>query len=592
MDSEDLPEGYHLEDSSSSPPQSDDSNNPPAGYKLEEPSDAPPPGYQLEEDKYSTPLEQAKTVAENFAQGMAGPLATGFEKNVLGVNPEDIIARQRANPGEEISSNIAGNMALAYMLPPLGVAKNAGLFAKIGSTAIKGMIVNGLIEGGDEYSKAILGHGDPSDVAAAHIVKASGIGLLIGGIFGASEHGLNKGLNYLENKKVGERLINYISGIGHASTFPIPEGIPSEEIALKQMANIPEEMKTPQNISDFKKGQSDWEKLSKIPGKTAKTAVEYKGAVLGGPWGYGAAKTISPSVEKIVNKNFSKAGSKYLGPTILKAAASNKLQNLSQIINYATDLESGVSKINKGVDALFKSGGDQYLNFPNSESDREKLRYFQENGGMDSEINNSNMSQSSQGFAEGGQVKEQNEPNDLSEIFPEQNVMMNATKMRVSNYLNSSRPLPKLTNLPYDSERKDAYKEHQYNQTLDMANQPLSILKKIKDGSLLPKHVTDLNSMYPELYNHLSKKITEKIMKSKLNGNEKPPYHMRQSLSLFLGSNLDSTLTQPNMMAAQNVFLNQKAQKMNPPNTKSSLSKIGMSAQTAEQSRTQDLNKS
>ena len=81
---------------------------------------------------------------------------------------------------------------------------------------------------------------------------------------------------------------------------------------------------------------------------------------------------------------------------------------------------------------------------------------------------------------------------------------LNTARARISGYLNSVRPLENSAKLPYDSDRKDARKERDYDKVLSLANQPLSILNHIKDGTLLPRHVKHFTQMYPELHQELS----------------------------------------------------------------------------------------
>jgi hypothetical protein len=86
-------------------------------------------------------------------------------------------------------------------------------------------------------------------------------------------------------------------------------------------------------------------------------------------------------------------------------------------------------------------------------------------------------------------------------------------------------------------------------------------LDHIKGGTLEPEHVKHMQGLYPELADHLRQKIAGKITDAQL-ANEKPPYHVRQGLSLFMGSALDSNLTPQNIMAAQASFAAQKSQPM------------------------------
>ena len=72
-----------------------------------------------------------------------------------------------------------------------------------------------------------------------------------------------------------------------------------------------------------------------------------------------------------------------------------------------------------------------------------------------------------------------------------------------------------------------------------------------------------IKSVYPDLHAHLSSKITQRLMENKMDEGKKPPYKMRQALSLFLGGNVDSTMTQSNIMAAQNSFVYKRPNKPN-----------------------------
>jgi hypothetical protein len=86
-----------------------------------------------------------------------------------------------------------------------------------------------------------------------------------------------------------------------------------------------------------------------------------------------------------------------------------------------------------------------------------------------------------------------------------------------------------------------------------MAAHPMAILDKIQKGTIEPEHIRHLEAMYPELADHLQKKVTEKILKAQLKG-EKPKHSVRQGLSMFLGAPLSSEMSPQNIMAAQATF--------------------------------------
>ena len=134
----------------------------------------------------------------------------------------------------------------------------------------------------------------------------------------------------------------------------------------------------------------------------------------------------------------------------------------------------------------------------------------------------------------------------------------------------------------------DPHKERAYKEALDIANKPLSVLQHVKDGTLTPENLKHFNSMYPELHDHLNKKITEKITQMQVD-DERPTYKVRQGLSMFMGTPLDSTFTPANMQAAQSVFAPKPAAQQNLPaqgkNKKgtSTLSKAAENYQTSTQ---------
>lgn len=161
--------------------------------------------------------------------------------------------------------------------------------------------------------------------------------------------------------------------------------------------------------------------------------------------------------------------------------------------------------------------------------------------------------------------------------FPEQSMLMGAAKSRISNYLNSLKPQKNMGSaLPYDHAPDQKAQEKKYSRAIQIAASPLHILNKVKDGSLTPDELGHFHQLYPEMYNQLSRKMTEKITEQQVKG-ERPNYHTRQGLSMFLGSPLDSSFTPASIMAAQNVFAQKKqgSQPTEPSPTKKGTSKLG-----------------
>lgn len=567
-------------------------------------------------DKYSTSMQKIGTSAEGLAQGFAGPIATLAEQGlnkigVPGLSDEEIKGRREENPeifaASEATGLIGGLLTgvgeaglIAKSVQGLNVAKDAGILAKIGSAALKGAIEMGLIQGGDEISKSMLGQGDPEHPVAVALANTGAMALLgsiTGGAFNAAGQGSSKTLKMIENSKLGTKLINFLSGFGHAAAYSAEKGIPSEEMALKQMASIPEDVGAgaQSHMPSFRSGHKLFEES--IP-KISQRATEAVGGKVAGPAGVWAADKIGigKALDKMLNKTITRASQKYVAPMILKAASNGAVQNVGQILDYATAIQTGNQAVIKGVDSLFKYGTGEALNYEIPEIDRKVLKKYIEDGGADKQISDEAQQQGAiaPAYAGGGKVNEMgDQQNEISNHWPEQNVLLSSAKGRVSGYLNSIRPQSNKPKLPFDSEHKNKHEDREYNKAIDLALKPISVLKHVKEGTLLPKHVTALTQMYPEVYKHLSQKITERMMQAQVNKEKRPPYKTRQALSLFLGTSLDSTLTPMGIQAAQNVFAQQKAQKAAPSQgSMSGLKTTGADAMTPEQARTKNLNKS
>lgn len=544
-------------------------------------------------EKYQTKSQQGLTGLEGVARGatagLSDALAVGMRKgaSALGVSPEnlhyvapapeDISGRKKANPIESTSSEILGNVGLL------------GNLSQMGTKAIDGMIKMGIIAGGDEISKAMLGQGDPLPAVASHIAESGALGLVTGGLFGKLENVTQQGLQALENSKLGSKLSSFVTGLGHAASFP---GV--DTVSLEGSALLPEEAEGLDNKA-FKSGQKAYNQyMVSLPKYSARVAAPYLGGRLGGVPGAAASGVVEQLMEHVAPK----VSQKVVAPALMKVAASGNLENLSQIIDHATTIGKGASKINKGVQALFGSAGDKVFDFATSEKNRDKLKQWIEGGGVDADIQNTVGSQSSaQGYAEGGQVNlpQQgatigNKPDPVATHWPDQAMALTETAGNVSHYLKSIKPNPQTPALPYDTVHKNPKAENSYNEAIDLANEPLSVLRHLKKGTIQPRHIDAIKSMYPGLHGELSKKITQEITKQQLDGKNKIPYKVRQGLSLFMGTPLDSTLTQQGIAAAQATFMQAQPQPQ-PKNSKSELSNLGKSTMTASQSREARLNK-
>lgn len=142
---------------------------------------------------------------------------------------------------------------------------------------------------------------------------------------------------------------------------------------------------------------------------------------------------------------------------------------------------------------------------------------------------------------------------DLGQVLPEQSFALASASMNALSYLNSKRPTPK-QNSPLDKEvQPNKQQMAAYYRTLEIAQNPLVVMKRIKDGSLRSSDVVDLQSMYPDLYNDMMTKIMGAMINYTAKG-KRVPFKLQKQLSIFAGQPLDTTLTPQAIQAAQSTY--------------------------------------
>lgn len=177
---------------------------------------------------------------------------------------------------------------------------------------------------------------------------------------------------------------------------------------------------------------------------------------------------------------------------------------------------------------------------------------------------------------------------DLGHYMPNHQMEVAKHAQTAVNYLSGLRPSnPKMR--PLDSKippSKDQIAK--FNRALDIAEQPLLVLHHLKASTLLPDDLVTLKTVYPALYPQMVQEVMGS-MTEHLSKGEEIPYRLRQSLSLFTGEALDSTLTPASIMSIQSVFLPKQPQQTQggapPPKSTAKLNKIATNTQTASQAR-------
>lgn len=543
---------------------------------------------------FEAPGQQLAGLAESAAQGIAGPLAPLAETKILGVPAEDIAAREAANPGEHGIGETLG-----FGLGALTGAGEAELFSKaagaaskiakfgeaalplerlrkIGAGAIKGLVETGLLQGSDAASKAIIGNAPPED--AVNPVFALGAVPLFGAAMGAAGTAASglaaKAIESPAASKAAEAAQQVLAGFGHAASG----------------GAIPEDASRA-----FAKGFRSYEGIPDSLVKGATQVAGLSGHHEAAVDAYLAKSLIAPLVGKITRPI-----GKYTVPTMVRWLSNGAQGSVFHMIDYAAKVAKGESRINNTLDALFKAGGTQAIETAKPQ-DIERLRDYIDDGGYHESMSDDlhGAATSEQAYAKGGHVERDGglsmmdrHDGTIAQNMPEQHAMLQGAKGRISSYLTGMRPQNDLhPKLAFDDPPDDTEQKKSYQIALETAVNPLSIITSIKNGTIDLDHIKHMQGMYPELTQHLQKKMTERITDAQLN-DKKPSFVVRQGMSMLMGAPLSGEFTPENIQAAQAVFKAKPASPGGPqPSDKprgrtSHLSKSDQSYLTDGQART------
>lgn len=134
--------------------------------------------------------------------------------------------------------------------------------------------------------------------------------------------------------------------------------------------------------------------------------------------------------------------------------------------------------------------------------------------------------------------------------MPEHGEAIGQTAGNAVQYLNSLRPQVQKPN-PLDAGIEPSKQEKAaYRDALTIAEQPLVVMDKIKEGTLVPSDLKHLGTLYPGLYSNLQQKLTHSMIDA-VHAETPIPYQTRLGLSMFLAQPLDSTMTPGGIQAAQ-----------------------------------------
>lgn len=285
--------------------------------------------------------------------------------------------------------------------------------------------------------------------------------------------------------------------------------------------------------------------------------------------GHGAATSI---ISSILGPNLLREGEDAIKLGLLKYLGSGQqisAEGFKGMVQYINSIAKGENTLTNSVKNVFKAGKTvlpEHL-LPN-EDKRNKL-----NKKLDS------LRQDNSPLLDVGGV--------TTVYLSDHGGSMGSTANNAVQYLQSIKPIPQKMS-PLDSEPKVSEADKaKYNRALDIAEQPLVVLNHVKEGTLVPQDMVSLNTMYPSLYEKMKSSLTNELMGAVSNKIE-IPYKTKISLSAFLATPLDSTLTPTGIQNNQMAYLPQSQPQMPGMKPKHSFSALDKSVQnnlTPQQAR-------
>lgn len=276
--------------------------------------------------------------------------------------------------------------------------------------------------------------------------------------------------------------------------------------------------------------------------------------------------------------------SKYIGreiPDAMKLATlkflgsdlpinSSGFRAMAEFVSHSIE---GQRMIKQGIQSIFKSGvksGVQVLpqSFNVSDKERNKLKKKLDE-----------VQQKPEDLMNTG--------GDSNYYLPDHGVAFGAIAARAVQYLNALKPNTTKMGLLDAEPVPSSFAEAKYNRALDIAEQPLTILKHIQNATLIPEDVQTLQNIYPALYQGLTQKITSEIIDRTSQG-KLIPYKNRIALSMFLSQPLDSTMTPQAIQSMQPQMPEQPPQapqKQKSHHSMTALNKLSGMSSTPQQAR-------
>jgi hypothetical protein len=509
-------------------------------------------GEMLTKAHFNEPIEQFKTLLEGAASDMSLGTSTALERAV-GVPAKNIEHRREYNPGVHMFGQGLGlvtSSMLGYgegaLLTKAGEAIPELVGSRLVTAAARGAAQNAIVQAGDEMSRFISEDPQQSaQTALAHIGLSSLIGAGAGIAFGA----IPASFNALAEGKSGEFIDGFKSKLGEY--MDSADGAPGKRVAYdpftKKMTEIdvqPPNLELKDGFDPITKEPYEREPITEEPqsksfdaGSKVAEMVMKKGlgkmvgggiggtigTAVGHPWigTYLGERFLSPALDEVI-------------PSITKSIMQNNTSGagLRSAVEFGTAVVKGETKLNKAINNVFESGREVLSEPSDKDMKRLQTKLDQVATGTDGLQN------------VGGQI---------GHYMPEHASVLSMTAANAAQYLNSLKPVPPV-GAPLDGKQPvSQVAQNSYESALKIAQEPLSVLSKIKDGTITTKDIQHLQAMYPGLKSRMEYKLINSTLEHK-SEEGKIPYKTQLGMSTFLGQPLESSMKQPNIASSQGTF--------------------------------------
>jgi hypothetical protein len=249
-------------------------------------------------------------------------------------------------------------------------------------------------------------------------------------------------------------------------------------------------------------------------------------------------------------------GEHLLGPVfqaILPGISKPLLENPTSIealksgMDYAAAVARGDKALNQAVKGVFSGSGKAITSHVLASNDRDRLdRIISENTNAPTNLMD----------------KQGTTP--LAHYMPGHQIALTQATMQTIKYLEGLKPHDQKLS-PLDKPVPPSQAQiTRYNRALAIAQNPILILDKARNGSIQAQDLQDLNSMYPNYYQQIVKKLSAEMTSKESNG-ETIPYRTRMGISLLMGQPVDSTMQPMSIMAAQGSMMQPANPNQNQP---------------------------